>query len=75
MIIGQTIVGWRVSVAPDRLIGDNRERVDTLDGATPGRRIEQARLMREIVYIVGFLLSREEHGWLIPGDDAHPYVQ
>ena len=72
MIIGQTIVGWGVSVAPAHLIGDNRERVDTLDRAPPGDGIEQVCLMREIVYIVGFLVLREEHGWLIPGDDAHP---
>ena len=41
-------------------------------GSLPGEGIEQARLMREIVYIVGFFVSREEHGWFIPGDDAHP---
>ena len=41
-------------------------------GRLPGEVIEQARLIREIVYIVGFLISREEHSWLIPGDDAHP---
>ena len=35
-------------------------------GSLPGERIEQARLMREIVYVVGFLVSREEHGWKIP---------
>ena len=38
-------------------------------GRHPGEGIEQARLMREIDYIVGFLVSREE-----PVDVAHPYV-